>query len=718
MSGGLIAVAFHAGRGWDADWHIRSIGERSRFPAGTSFWGVGVRNSKNLNPLRHVAAIARIFALFFVFPTLCLAQDVRFGPDHYEKLIRLSEPAFSPDGKSLVLTVRRPNFTDNKWESEIHRIEVGNGRSTPFTSGRKTARMPRWSPKGDRVAFLAVVDGKAQILVQPGEGGEAKQITRSPTGVTSYAWSRDGKHFAYTASDEAPKRAPNDDAFYAGENDYLMTKPAVPLHAWTIPAEGGDARRLTSGDWSINKIASAIDWSSDDTRVLFTNQPTAGSRALHRRAAGTVRVDGSGVTPIAGTALCSSQGFSPDGRWIGLICPVDGQQKNQTELVTVPADGGALRPLSRTIDRNFMRAKWAPDGATLVATAPDAGATGLWTFPMDGNPRRWTLGSIYTTGDLDVASDGRVVFVGKTSVRPDELYIVTSPDREPVRLTDFQTGLDTVRFGKAETIYWTSDGMPFSGVVTYPPDFDPKRKYPLVLFIHGGPWFSSRVSFVERVQLLAAQGWIVFQPNYRGSDNYGNVPFSAVYRDHGAGPGRDVMAGLEALKSRGSVDASRIGISGWSYGGYMTAWLIGHYPGWKAAIAGAAVIDLGENYALNDLNLYERAYGETLTMPADLALQAEQSPITYVDAITTPLLLVATTGDTRVPVTQTYRLFRALKERNRDVRLLLYPVNDHVPDDPVRSRDIDRKWVEWFAERLGDSAARVEGRGESKDAHP
>jgi Tol biopolymer transport system component len=135
--------------------------------------------------LRHVAAIARMFALFFVFPALCLAQDTRFGPDHYEKLIRLSEPAFSPDGKSLVLTVRRPNFTDNKWESEIHRIDVESGRSTPFTSGRKTARMPRWSPKGDRVAFLAVVDGKAQILVQPGEGGEAKQITRSPTGVTS-----------------------------------------------------------------------------------------------------------------------------------------------------------------------------------------------------------------------------------------------------------------------------------------------------------------------------------------------------------------------------------------------------------------------------------------------------------------------------------------------------------------------------------------------------
>lgn len=644
----------------------------------------------------------RALALLFMLPALCLAQGTRFGLDHYDKLTRLSEPSFSPDGRYIALTVRRPNFTDNRWESEIHRVDAESGRAMPLTSGHKTARVPRWSPTGDRVAFLATVDDKAQIFVQPADGGQARQITRAPTGVVSYAWSRDGKNFAYTASDEQPKRAPHDDAFYAGENDYLVSKASTPLHAWTISAEGVDARRVTSGDWSINRSASAIEWSPDDTRVAFTTQATAGSRDAYRRTVSTARVDGSGISPVDTTAaaLCSYQGYSSDGRWIGLSCPADGQQKNLAELVVIAADGGAVRPLSRAVDRNFTRAKWTTDGTALVATAADAGETGLWTFPIDGNPRRWTLGSIYTTGDLDVASDGRVAFVGRTSVRPDEIYIVAAPEREPVRLTDFQTEFAALRLGRAETLYWTNDGLPFSGVVTYPPDFDATRKYPLVLLIHGGPWFASRAAFVERIQLLAAQGWIVFQPNYRGSDNYGNAPYSAVYRDHGAGPGRDVMAGLEVLKSRGSVDTARIGVSGWSYGGYMTTWLIGHFQGWKAALAGAAVIDLGDNYALNDLNLYERAYGETLSLPSDLALLAEQSPGTYVDAITTPLLLVATTGDVRVPVTQSYKLFRALKERNRDVRLLLYPVSEHVPDDPVRARDIDRKWVEWFTERL------------------
>ena len=646
-------------------------------------------------PRRH----AWLLALVCLLPVGASAQAERFGLQHYDQVIRLSEPAFAPDGRALLVTVRRANVADNRWDAEIHRVDAHSGVTTSFTPERKSARMPRWSPSGDRFAFLATVDGQTQLFVQPIDGGQARQVTRSPTGVNSYAWSRDGRRFAYTAQDPSPPRAPYDDAFYAGANDYLTRSAPQPLHAWTIAADGGEAQRLTSGEWSINRFAPAIDWRPDGTRLAFTTQPSAGSRDMHRRGVDTVASAGGAVAHVI-TAFCTQQGYSADGAWIGLSCPRGGELRNQNELLAIASDGGAIRPLSRTVDRNFGRARWTPDGTALIATAPDAGGTGLWTFPLTGSPRRWMLGDIYTTGDLDMAADGRVAFIGKTPERPDEIYVVADATHPPIRLTDFQHALANVRFGRTETITWTSDGLPFSGVVTYPPDFDPKRRYPLVLMIHGGPWFSSRAAFVERIQLLAAQGWMVFQPNYRGSDNLGNAAYAAIYRDHGAGPGRDVMAGLEVLKARGSVDPARIGVSGWSYGGYMTAWLIGHYQGWKAALAGAAVLDLADNYALNDLDLTERAYGPTLSLPADRASIAEQSPATYVDAMHTPLLLMATTGDTRVPVTQSYRLYRALKERGRDVQLLLYPVSDHVPDDPARAKDIDRRWVQWFGERL------------------
>ncbi len=180
----------------------------------------------------------------------------------------------------------------------------------------------------------------------------------------------------------------------------------------------------------------------------------------------------------------------------------------------------------------------------------------------------------------------------------------------------------------------------------------------------------------------------------------GNALYSAVYRDHGAGPGRDVMAGMAILKKRAYVDTTRIGVSGWSYGGYMTTWLIGHYTGWKAAMAGAAVIDLVDDYNLNDLSLFIRAYGETLSFPKDLALMKEQSPMTYVDNMKTPLLLLSNTGDVRVPVTQSYKLYNALKERGREVRMKLWPVAGHFPADPWRARDIDREWADYFVQRL------------------
>jgi dipeptidyl aminopeptidase/acylaminoacyl peptidase len=188
---------------------------------------------------------------------------------------------------------------------------------------------------------------------------------------------------------------------------------------------------------------------------------------MHRRGMGTARVEGAGVGPVDTivTAPCSQQGFSSDGRWSGLSCPVDGQHRNQTELLAIATDGGAIRPLSRAVDRNYARARWTPDGTALIATAPDAGGTGLWTFPIEGSPRRWTLGSVYTAGDLDMSSDGRVAFVVRTSERADEIYHLAAPDREPVRITDFQSALAGLRLGKAETLYWTNDGLPFSGGV-------------------------------------------------------------------------------------------------------------------------------------------------------------------------------------------------------------------------------------------------------------
>ncbi len=223
-----------------------------------------------------------------------------------------------------------------------------------------------------------------------------------------------------------------------------------------------------------------------------------------------------------------------------------------------------------------------------------------------------------------------------------------------------------------------------------------------MLNIHGGPNSASIASFGGFSQLLAAHGWLVFSPNYRGSDNLGETYWHAIVGDAGDGPGKDVVAGVEAIKQKGIVDDSRIAVSGWSYGGYMTSWLIGHYHFWKAAVSGAAVNNLIDQYALADNGVgwrYEFG-GRPWSSPKIFAQYRAQSPITYASNITTPTLILSDTGDARVPITESYAMFRALRDHHVPTRFFAYPVEGHFPGDPVRAADVDRRWIGWLARYL------------------
>jgi dipeptidyl aminopeptidase/acylaminoacyl peptidase len=251
---------------------------------------------------------------------------------------------------------------------------------------------------------------------------------------------------------------------------------------------------------------------------------------------------------------------------------------------------------------------------------------------------------------------------------------------------------------------WTGpDGFKEDGIVTYPPGFSSREKYPLVLYVHGGPRSASKEAFSVFAQLIAGKGWVVFEPNYRGSDNLGSQFEAAIWNDAGSGPGRDVMSGVAELKKRGFVDESRVAVTGWSYGGYMTTWLLGHYKGWKAAIAGAAVTDWLDQYNLGDANVRRAdGFGGSPYVGANMRAYVEQSPITYADRITAPTLILSDVGDYRVPVTQSYRLYHELKDRGVTTQFFAYPIGGHSPADPVRMRDVYKRWIGWLSEYLNE----------------
>jgi dipeptidyl aminopeptidase/acylaminoacyl peptidase len=352
-----------------------------------------------------------------------------------------------------------------------------------------------------------------------------------------------------------------------------------------------------------------------------------------------------------------------------------------------------------------------PDGKALLISANDGTRMAYWMQPLDGAAKRVPMGALCPSPGMNVGKDGAVALTATDATHPAELFYMVHVGDAPVQMTHLQTVTDGMTLGRQETVTWKSDKLDVDGVLTYPPDYAAGKKYPLVLYIHGGPTATSLETFTPPAQIFAAQGWLVLEPNYRGSNNEGNAFETAIVNDASAGPGRDIMAGVKAVEERGIVDEKRIAVSGWSYGGQMTSWMIGNYPTvWKAAVAGAPVTDLVDQYSLSDNNV-ERVehYGPSPYVGDNLKSYAVQSPITYAWRVKAPTLIMSDVGDWRVTTTQAYKLYHALKDNGVTVKFVAFPVPGHSPSDPLRSRDVWRRWTAWLAQYLNEPASTTPG---------
>ena len=650
------------------------------------------------------------------------AQSGRFDLDAVRRIVSVSSPAISPDGKHIVVVVSRPDYDKNRFNAELVQVDVASGTQRVLTFDRPDVGQPAWSPDGSQLAFLAAGDEKSgpQIWVLPLAGGEARRITMAPSGVQQFAWQPDGEAFAYVTADEAPKvegEARHLNAFEVSDNDLFLREPYRPSHIWLVPAAGGEARRLTSGIWTVEFVMppgsppSPLQWSPDGKTIAFVRLPAPVSGKTDSATVQLLDVGSGAIRALTSAGRFeSTPSFSPSGAQVAYWHPRDGRGdlSNVLEVYLAPASGGPGRSLTRGIDRNLFLSEWLPDGRGLVVAGNDATTVGLWVQPLDGAARRIDLGEVVIAGsfgyDVTVGKDGSIALIGSTPGSPSELYYLASPTSSVRRLTSFNNATASLALGRMERITWTSDGTQADGVVVYPADFSADKVYPLVLVIHGGPTAASKTSFSVLPQLMAAEGWIVFSPNYRGSDNLGNTFQTAIVGDAGKGPGRDVMAGVAELRKRKYVDPKRTAVTGWSYGGFMTTWLIGNYPGeWQAAMAGAPVTDLEDQYHFADFNVQARyaVDGRSPWVGDARAKYVEQSPVTYVGKVRTPTLVMSNVEDFRVPPTQAYRYWRALKDQGVETKFIAIPGRTHFPGDPVRSRDVYRRWVEWVREHIG-----------------
>ncbi|MEM7703618.1 MAG: S9 family peptidase [Pseudomonadota bacterium] len=634
------------------------------------------------------------------------------------KITDVRTPRITPDGQSVAVIVSQPDYEANRFHARLVLVDVETGEKRDLTFDRPSVSRPRWSPDGQSIAFVASdKDGVRQVFHLPIAGGEARAITAHSKSVAAFEWSADGSEVFFIAADpnpepvEGPER--HNKSFRAGHNDFLATEQPTPLRIWRAPSSGGKAVRL-GGD-ELHVQASQLSWfgRAPNGSTLVVTGFVAG-RANDFREARVFLVDtqtGQHRVAPATPKKTFWAAVSPDGQSLAFTrSSVAGNSSFKTRHVAISAmqNDSAAKNITPDIDRSFWGGWWMPNSKGLLIGARDAARNSIWYQPLEGMPQRLELGDLepvttYGPVDLDVGRKGQIAFTATTSQRPKDLYWLDSLTGKPRRLTDFASDIAALDLGVSEEITWATDGgFEANGILTYPPGFSADTKYPLVLAIHGGPPSASTLRFDRLHQLMAARGFVVFAPNYRGSDNLGARYQAAIVDNAGTGPGRDVMAGIEAIKQRGIVDESRIAVTGWSYGGYMTSWLIGNYPDvWRAAMAGAAVTDYVDSYAFSDVNsFFGDAFSAPPWKPEMFKIWRQESPISYAYKTTTPTLIMSMTGDLRVPITESYKLYSVLHDQNTPVEFIGYPIPGHFPGDPVHQRDVYRRWVDWVATRF------------------
>jgi dipeptidyl aminopeptidase/acylaminoacyl peptidase len=649
------------------------------------------------------------------------AKPIRLSD--FRSLQRITSPQFSPDGKQIAFLTVRPDFVHDRYDSSLLVISTAGGEPRTLVQDIADLDLPRWSPDGRTLAFIGTVGHqKAQIYTVSAAGGTPAELSDAPNGVQQYAWSPDGSTIAYVTPDDSPlsarDRRTHHDLFTIHDDDYLVGAPPVPSHIWLLSVKTGKAHQLTRGTTSVLENAppfgggkSDPSWSADGRWIVYTRQADAHDSDSDRTTVVAVNVATAQEHPISDKLSYEYMPrFAPKGEGVAYLYLHGPGAVSDVDLFVGSAGGATPRDISADLDRNLLPVfAWLPDGSGVVVMADDHIGSELYLQPLHGRGQALRLGALNPV-DVTASVDGALAVVADSATQAPELYRLRTPQSAPERLTHFNSGFAAYDYPNSIEVQWRApDGQADDGILTYPNGYQPGKRYPLVVYSHGGPEAASTEDFDSGEigplrDLFAARGFLVFEPNYRGSDNLGNAHEHAIYRDPGAGPDSDVISGIGMLEKRGIVDSSRIAAVGHSYGGYMTAWLISHQHFWRCAVVADGAVDWTEEYELSSAGNLAWTRDSLGGGPWDrqsAALYRTGSPITYAGDITTPTLIISGTDDTTVPITESFALYHALASRNIPVKFIGIPGAHHSPQDPVHRELYYGAIDSWVAARLG-----------------
>ena len=656
--------------------------------------------------MRSFACIALAVAVFSSFAF----SQTTWTPELQIKTRALASPVVSPDGKFVVYTVSDAVMTADRSEyvSQIWLATTDGKENMQLTFNDKSSTSPKWSPDGKSIAFLSNrKDNRNNIYVMRMAGGEAEAITEQKSSVGGFEWSPDGKSIAFIMSDtKTDDEEKNDKA----KNDFRWVDENVKMSRLYVVPVAKDAngkrevRKLTNENYSVT----GIDWSPDGTKIVFSHVKDPKADYWPTSDVSVMDVATGKATILANTAAAEGDPeYSPDGKWIAIsVTDLPVRWAGSGKIHIVPAAGGAARVMAATMDGQPNMVGWSSDSSKIYISEAKGTTTGLYVLDVAANTLTEPHQSRAVYGSMSVSHPtDYLAGVAQRTNMPAVILVGRLTDKEPVIISAANAEFAKIPVGTTEVVKWKSkDGRDIEGLLTYPVGYVAGTKVPLILNIHGGPAGVFQQTFiggrgVYPLATFSAKGFAILRPNPRGSSGYGTEFRQANIKDWGGQDYQDLMSGVDKVIEMGVADPNRLGVMGWSYGGYMTSWIITQTKRFKAASAGAPVTNLMSFNGTADIPAFVPDYfgGQSWEIPE---IYSKHSAMFNIKGASTPTLIQHGDADVRVPISQGYELYNALRQQGVPTRMIVLPRQPHGPNEPRMQLAAMQSNLDWFEKYL------------------
>jgi dipeptidyl aminopeptidase/acylaminoacyl peptidase len=608
----------------------------------------------------------------------------------------------SPDGSRIAYVRISHDIMTDRARRNLWLVNADGSDNRPLRSEAKSFGSPRWSPDGKRLAYVSALEGSPQLYVRWMDSGQTALLTNLVEAPNAIAWSPDGRTIAFTqlvAAEREPLAKPPskpegaqwappvkviDSVVYRADGaGYLKSGYQ---HIFIVSADGGTPRQLTDGNFNHE---GPLSFTPDGRQIVFSaNRGPDWERDPQESNVFSIDIATQKLTQLTERkGPDNSPVASPDGRKIAYLGYDDEYQGYQvTHLYVMDADGGNQRQVTGTFDRDIADPQWAADSRGVYFTYDDRGVRKLGFSTLDGKIRTLAeglggtdLGRPYTTGSFSVARIGRAAFPHNSPARPADVATALGSGgaRVLTALNEDLLGLKTL--GEVKPLTWKSskDQREIQGWVVTPPDFDPAKKYPLVLEIHGGPFAAYGPNYTSEIQLMAAAGYIVLYANPRGSTSYGEEFGNLIHHAYPGDDYDDLMSGVDALIAAGNVDQDNLFVTGGSGGGVLTAWIVGKTDRFRAAVVAKPVINWSSFVLTSDFTPFFYRYWFGAHPWEQPEQYWKRSPLSLVGNVKTPTMLLTGEADYRTPIAESEQFYQALKLRKIDTLMVRIPEASH-----------------------------------------